>query len=136
MGSNPTLSASKILCSGPGSAQYAAMRAAIVALIVSVSVFAAPQAFAAPTCQNKTGDTVRCATPGAMPVGWSVPPEVFAQRHIAESGGEELHNALNALYLVALLLGVIALMPDFDGWRDGDWDDDENNPDTRKHPPR
>ena len=57
------------------------MRRSLLALIAVAILFSAPAAMAAPTCQDVNGGTIRCGTPGAMPVGWTLP---FEQR--LESG--------------------------------------------------
>lgn len=90
------------------------MRAWILALTL---LFAAP-ALAAPTCQNRGGDTVRCGTPGAMPVGWKPSPEMLWDREISRPPGPSLRQILGVFCGLGLLFALIALLPDFDGWRE------------------
>jgi hypothetical protein len=90
------------------------MRAWILALTL---LFAAP-ALAAPTCQNRGGDTVRCGTPGAMPVGWKPSPETLWDREISRPPGPSLRQILGVFCGLGLLFALIALLPDFDGWRE------------------
>ncbi len=97
------------------------------AILLILVLLCATPAPAAPTCQTKDGGTIRCGTPGAMPVGWQAPPE---QWHPAPSGGSA--GELPQVLIVLLLLFVlIALMPEFDGRRAGDWDRQEDD-DTRE----
>jgi hypothetical protein len=87
------------------------MRGLILALLL------VQPAFAAPTCQTRNGDTIKCGVSGAMPVGWTAPEE---DRRISQPnpGSAEPWTALG---LVVLLFSLIALMPKFDGSRDSDW---------------
>jgi hypothetical protein len=103
------------------------------ALIVAFMALAAPlgvsPALAAPTCQDRNGDTIRCGTQGAMPVGWTLPPEERLEK-------ERLHPptypSINTLLELACVLGVfftlLALMPDFEG----DWDKQEGDDKKRR----
>jgi hypothetical protein len=34
-----------------------------------------------------------------------------------------MNEVIGAIALVGIFLALVALMPDFDGWSDGDWDD-------------
>jgi len=95
------------------------MRRSVLALAAAALLTTAPPAHAAPTCENRAGDGVRCGTPGAMPVGWSLSPRRPAP-------GPTLAEVLPPLCVVAWLFALIALMPDFDGWR-GDWDEQEGD---------
>ncbi len=47
------------------------MRALFLASAALVLLLAAPESRAGPTCQDHSGETIRCGTPGAMPVGWT-----------------------------------------------------------------
>jgi hypothetical protein len=95
--------------------------AALVASTLAAFTCAAPPAFAAPTCQNRGGDTVRCGTGGAMPVGWRLPPGQRADRDASRPADLTLAEGLALVYLVGGLFVLLALMPPFDGWRPGDW---------------
>jgi len=89
--------------------------------ILAFLLCAAP-ALAAPTCQDRNGTTIRCGAPDAMPPGWTLPPEEFNRRQA------ELHNKTNpdtileAVVVIALFLVGIALLPEFDGRRNEDWE--------------
>ncbi len=93
---------------------------AFLALLIAV-----PAAEAAPTCQDRNGDVIRCNTPGAMPVGWT-PSEEFllAKKNASPDGTTE---ALEAAVFVALFLALIALLPEFDGTKAADWDRQEGD---------
>src|ERR1700761_8416899 len=96
---------------------------AFLALLVS-----APATMAAPTCQDKDGTTTRCGTANAMPVGWSLPPAEFNSRQAALRTDEPSRFALpNALCFIFLLLALFAVLPDFDGRNDADWDEQEDD---------
>jgi hypothetical protein len=96
---------------------------AMLALLVS-----APAAMAAPTCQDINGTTTRCGTADAMPVGWSLPPAEFNSRQAALRSDDANPSALpNALCFIFLLLALFAVLPDFDGRSDADWDEQEGD---------
>jgi hypothetical protein len=100
------------------------VRASILAIAAAATLLTTPAAFAAPTCQDRNGDTIRCGTPGAMPVGWTLSPQARLLRGTKPSGPTP--GALLAMIsIVGGLFALIALMPDFDGWHDGDWDKQE-----------
>lgn len=87
-----------------------------IAVVAAMTVSLTTPAAAGPTCENAAGDGVRCGTPGAMPVGWTVSPE---QRriHLARLPPDPTPLQLLGLAgLIASLFALIALMPDFDGW--------------------
>jgi hypothetical protein len=108
------------------------MRPLIVPLVVSVSLLTAPAALAAPTCQDVNGGTIRCGTPGAMPVGWTLSPQQLLER---QSSGPEYPTTAELLELfcvMGLFFAVMALMPEFDGRRAGDWDRQEDDPEERR----
>ena len=88
-------------------------------LVFAFLLLSAPAAFAAPTCEDKNGDTIRCNTPGAMPVGWTPAPAVLlAKRNAAP---DDTSKALEAAVIVTLFLAMIALLPEFDGTKSSDW---------------
>jgi hypothetical protein len=68
-------------------------------------------AMAAPTCQDRHGITVRCGTGAAMPVGWTAP---VYERTVPPSGNKR--DMVIAAGAIILLLAMIALMPEFDGF--------------------
>jgi hypothetical protein len=97
-----------------------AMRSTLLALIAIATLFAAPAAIAGPTCQDANGDTLRCGTTGAMPVGWTLPP-AQRLRVLAERPAEPPADLLGlGLFLIGFF-ALLALMPDFDG----QWDRQE-----------
>ncbi|MGA0603028.1 hypothetical protein ACO2Q3_20140 [Caulobacter sp. KR2-114] len=75
-------------------------------------------ALAAPTCQDRAGDTIRCGAPGAMPVGWTLPD---SERAAQPDDPAPPARIVGAVTLVLCLFALIALMPPFDGRRDADW---------------
>jgi hypothetical protein len=80
-------------------------------------------AHAAPTCQTRTGDTIRCGTEGAMPVGWTLPPEERVDRPaIADTAA-----LLKVILGLGLFFAFIALLPQFDGSHAADWDRQEGD---------
>ncbi|MEI9991526.1 MAG: hypothetical protein WDM86_15965 [Rhizomicrobium sp.] len=94
-------------------------------LVFAALLAFAPMARAAPTCQDRIGDTIRCGTPGAMPVGWTPSPQVLlAKRNSRPDGTGE---ALKAAVVIALFLALIALLPEFDGTKATDWDRQEGD---------
>lgn len=100
------------------------MRALIPAVLSGALLLIQPAANAAPTCQTRDGETIRCGTPGAMPVGWTLPPEERLEK-------ERLHppkwpsttELLELFCVMGLFFGLLALMPDFEG----DWDKQEDD---------
>ena len=89
-------------------------------------------AFAAPTCQDRDGFTVRCGTPTAMPVGWRrATPDVPIAQWVQPS---DVRPLLIAITLLGGLVAIIALLPDFDGSKDSDWVAQET--DVGRHPRR
>jgi hypothetical protein len=84
------------------------MRRSTVVLAAVVLLSAAPAMFAAPTCQNRSGVTVRCATPAAMPVGWTL--ALDARLPLPASA-----NPTQALELICLLGVFFSLMARHDG---------------------
>jgi len=98
-------------------------------LLVLVLLLGSPHgaALAAPTCQDINGSTARCGAPNAMPLGWKLPDDEFARRQAALGNLNDPHVIWNAIALVAALLTIIALLPDFDGRSDRDWDRQEGD---------
>ncbi len=101
------------------------MRSILLALIAAATLFAAPAAIAAPTCQDRNGDTIRCGTEGAMPVGWTLPPEQRS-RVLAARPPEPPADLFGlGLFLIGFF-ALLALMPDFDGkWDRQELDEEE-----------
>jgi hypothetical protein len=100
------------------------LRALILAVIAATMLLDAHGVLAAPTCQDRNGDTIRCGTQGAMPVGWTLPP---AERLEKERLHPPIYPSANTLLEIICALGVffalLALMPDFEG----DWDKQEGD---------
>jgi hypothetical protein len=105
------------------------MRLLILAL--TILLLSAPAAVAAPTCRDVGGDTLRCGTAGAMPVGWTPSPALLSQWRNAQSPGAGSGDLLKAICTVALFLALIALLPEFDGTRAADWDRQEGDDEER-----
>jgi hypothetical protein len=64
-----------------------------------------------------------------MPVGWSLPPEDRVTVDTDQIGLGELIGLICGL---GGLFGLIATMPEFDGWRDSDWGEQEGDKDGRE----
>jgi hypothetical protein len=92
-----------------------------------LAVMPASVAWSAPTCQDRNGITTRCGTPNAMPVGWEPSPEQLWERQLSPPPGPETRDVVTALCVIGLLFSLIALMPDFDGSKDGDWDGEKRD---------
>jgi hypothetical protein len=84
------------------------MLARIAAFVVLLTALMAAPALAAPTCQDRVGNTVRCGTATAMPVGWTAP--VWDRQSVPSDKSEEL----KAVVFLLLLFALIALLPDFE----------------------
>ncbi len=103
------------------------MRRSVAVLCVLAALLASQTVTAAPTCLNRAGDGVRCGVPGAMPVGWSPPPEQVAARLAAMPPGPDLGHMMVMIYVVGAIFAIIALMPEFDGRNPEDWDEQEGD---------
>jgi hypothetical protein len=88
---------------------------------------AAHPALAAPTCQDANGSAARCGAANAMPFGWRLPDEEFSQRQAALGNVVDPQAVWSAVALIGSLLAIIALLPDFDGRADDDWDEQEGD---------
>ena len=99
------------------------IRTLLVAFVAAAMLVTAHPALAAPTCQDKDGLTIRCGTEGAMPVGWALPYEERKIRPPVPSPSE----LLLLIATLGLLFALIALLPDFDGRRNADWDAQEGD---------
>ncbi|HEY1707780.1 MAG TPA: hypothetical protein VGG10_05910 [Rhizomicrobium sp.] len=105
------------------------MRALIRLFACLALILAATPALAAPTCQDQSGGTIRCGTPGAMPVGWTVLEHPPSATPATAPDTDDPNAALKAICIVGMLLALIALMPEFDGRKDEDWDKQERDGD-------
>jgi hypothetical protein len=97
------------------------MRPALPAFVFAVLLLGAPAAHAAPTCLDRQGQTVRCGTPGALPVGVSLPQEAPRER----PGGPGVGKLVGLAAFLAGLFALILLLPDFQGRWDGQETDEE-----------
>jgi hypothetical protein len=101
------------------------MRRLTIAAAAMALLLAASTAHAAPTCNDRAGQTVKCGTPTAMPVGWAPSPADIVDRPVAPDLTPAETVAL--IYILGAFFALLALMPEFDGWRDGDWDEQESD---------
>ena len=104
------------------------MRIARLAAIAAILTLAAPAAIAAPTCQNRFGDTARCETAGAMPVGWTLSMQQRLAVQMSRPTGPTLGDLFALACFLAAFFALIALMPDFDGVG---WDQQEGDGEER-----
>ena len=96
------------------------MRAPLLALVL---LFSTP-VLAAPICFTRAGDAVHCDAKGAMPIGWRLPPDEAARREMNQPHPSS-RDILETIAILVLFFALIALMPEFDGARDQDWDAQE-----------
>lgn len=94
----------------------------VAASLLSAPLLAASAAQAAPTCLDRQGATVRCGTPGAMPVGWARPA---GEQATAPSDTPSAPGMIGLTLFLGGLFALIALLPDFGGRWDGQETDDE-----------
>ena len=102
------------------------MRHSMIAAAATALLLAGPAALAAPTCDNRNGETVKCGTPGAMPVGWAPSPGDVLD-HPATPPELSPAEAVALIYILVAFFGLIALLPPFDGTRESDWDEQEGD---------
>ncbi len=100
-----------------------------VPLTLAILLLAAAPAAAAPTCLDRNGDTIRCGTKGAMPVGWKPTAQFLWDKEISKPAEQNLDLLAKVICGLALLFAMIALMPKFDGSRAQDWDRQEGDDD-------
>jgi hypothetical protein len=91
-------------------------------LVLILALLCATPVLAAPTCQDRDGGTIKCGVPGAMPVGWKPSPEHLWDRKLSRPPGPDSDQVLTAIFVLALLFSLIALMPKFDGSQSDDWE--------------
>jgi hypothetical protein len=103
------------------------MRPWIPAFAVAATLFTASTAHAAPTCQDKNGDTIRCGTPGAMPVGWTLSPQERLERQISKPKYPSTNELLELIGVIGVFFTLLALVPEFDGQRTRDWGEQEGD---------
>jgi len=92
------------------------MRRSLLALIAVATLFSAPAAVAAPTCQDIHGGTIRCGTAGAMPVGWTLPFEQRVERGWVNP--VEPRQFLKVICVLGIYFCLLAMLPDFERWSD------------------
>ena len=112
------------------------MRPWIPAFAVAATLLTASAALAAPTCQDKNGDTIRCGTQGAMPVGWTLSPQQRLERQIPRPKYPSTKELLELIGVMGVFFTLLALMPEFDGQRTRDWGEQEGDPPSgaSRHP--
>jgi hypothetical protein len=87
-----------------------------MALITAATLLAAPAAMAAPTCQDINGGTIRCGTPGAMPVGWALPLQQRLERD--NTSPVEPMQLLRVICVLGIYFCLLAMLPEFERWSD------------------
>ena len=92
------------------------MRRSLMALITAATLLAAPAAMAAPTCQDINGGTIRCGTPGAMPVGWALPLQQRLERD--NTSPVEPMQLLRVICVLGIYFCLLAMLPEFERWSD------------------
>jgi hypothetical protein len=92
------------------------------ALTLILALLCATPVWAAPTCRDRDGGTIRCGAPGAMPVGWAPSPEQLWDRKVSRPASQDSGQLWTAICALGLLFSLIALMPRFDGSRSADWE--------------
>jgi hypothetical protein len=101
------------------------MRLSLLAPIAASAALCAFAVQAGPTCVDRHGDTVRCGTPRAMPVGWDLPrAERMAHDDMAASELDG-RGVFGLICFVGGLFALFALLPDFEEAWDGQEDDEE-----------
>jgi len=103
------------------------MRLSAFALTAALAL-SASTGLASPTCKDRNGDTARCGAAAAMPLGWSPPAGMLADRQAPGPPAPSQAELISVIVLIAAFISLIALMPDFDGGGAGDWgaqEDDE-----------
>ena len=98
--------------------------AATLASILSLAPALSPAA-AAPICQSREGDIVRCEDARAMPVGWKAPPDIFAARTLDRAPHAQASELVALGVVLLCIFAIIALLPRFDGAKDEDWERDD-----------
>ena len=97
-------------------------------IVIALALSLSSPTFAAPTCKDTSGDTIRCGTPGAMPVGWSPSPQQLLTHQFSQPPGPSHTTLLKVFLGIALLFVFIALLPEFDGSpAGGGWDRQEDD---------
>ena len=103
------------------------MRRLTLAFAVAATLLTSSAALAAPTCQDKNGDTIRCGTQGAMPVGWTLSPQQRLERQISKPKYPSTNELLELIGVMGVFFALLALMPEFDGQNARDWGEQEGD---------
>ena len=101
------------------------MKAPAIGLVAAtlLSLALPASAIAGPSCIDRQGEMIRCGTPRAMPVGWSLPPAEARARLAARGDGLDVRQLVGLLCVLGGLFTLFALLPDFDGA----WDQQEDD---------
>ncbi len=89
------------------------MRLPIVAFVAAIALLGSQPAAADSMCSLKNGVASACSDPGAKPLA--------ADQII----GSPASQILPGLMLIVGLIGMFALLPDFEGWDRQEGDEDE-----------
>lgn len=92
-------------------------------LFILFALMLAAPARAAPICQSRLGDWVHCDAPGAMPLGWKVPDDVYTARVLSRTPPAQRRDFIDLGAVLLSLFALIALLPEFDGSQGKDWQD-------------
>ena len=103
-----------------------------IPIFAAAMLLTASTALAAPTCQDKNGETIRCGTAGAMPVGWTLSPQQRLERQIPKPKYPSTNELLELIGVMGVYFTLLALMPEFDGQRTRDWGEQEGDRDEPK----
>lgn len=100
------------------------MKTVLIGLFAAMAL-GAPAALAGPSCVDRNGEMIRCATPGAMPVGWDLPPGQRRDRLAARADDPGAAKLIGLICFLGGVFALIALLPDFEGRWDSQATDDE-----------
>jgi len=103
------------------------IRAWSLVFIAMVMPVVAHPVLAAPTCEDRNGLAIKCGTGGAMPVGWILPPEEWFDRQKFRPSAPSMNDILELICVLGVFFALMALLPEFDGRRAGDWDRQEDD---------
>lgn len=106
--------------------------ALIAGFIAAVVLPPEQAAVAAPTCEDRNGLTIRCGTSGAMPVGWTLPAEERFDKQRFRLPQPSINEFLELICALGIFFGLMALLPEFEGRRSGDWDRQEGDDQERR----
>ena len=98
-----------------------------ISAFAGAATLLASAALAAPTCQDRNGETIRCGTQGAMPVGWSLSPQQRLEQQISKPKYPSTNELLELIGVMGVYFALLALMPEFDGQRTRDWGEQEGD---------